>query len=59
MAAGYKEFFSLQLEQAIFKTLLGIDGNENSIIDEKHLKKSSARNSFTVPLPTIHIALLL
>lgn len=51
MAAGYMEFFSSQLEQAIFKTLFGIDGNENSIIEEKHLMKSSARNTFTVPLP--------
>lgn len=58
MAAGYMEFFSSQLEQAIFKTLFGIDGNENSII-EKHLMKSSSRNTFTVPLPTIHKALLL
>lgn len=59
MAAGYMEFFSSQLEQAIFKTLFGIDGNENSIIEEKHLMKSSARNTLTVPLPTIHKALLL
>lgn len=59
MAAGYMEFFSSQLEQAIFKTLFGIDGTENSIIEEKNLMKSSARNTFTVPLPTIHKALLL
>lgn len=52
-------FFSSQSEQAIFKTLFDIDSNENSIIEEKHLMKSSARNTFTVSLPTIHKALLL
>lgn len=59
MAAGYMEFFISQLEQAILKTLFGIDGNENSIIEEKHLMRSIPRNTFTVPLPTIHKALLL
>lgn len=45
-AVGYMEFFILQLEQAILKILFGIDGNENSIIEEKHFDEINTYKYF-------------